>query len=537
MNISGELPLTEFKPQKYTEQTPGLPTLGAPIGKNSFLDVMKSLQGSAQKGLDETLTGIQNAFSKSEVPAPQEKKIESSDKNDTEEVASKEEVKTENEEVAREEDEFEAIEEADNVTTLPWFLVAEAKPNETVDPEIESAIINELQTQITEDVATESLESKQVSTSELIETLFATEESSELLSEVAIEEGSAFQPEEQGETLPLYEDSKEIKRPMISKREESIREEAFKSSETKSSSEISRNIETNAKESKENGNVKNLSNKENGSKGSEEARIEVSKELALDSEKWKISRDKKTDSYMNLKTAAREEIKTAVLNQFAENSSGKSGQGQEQSFRNGGDSYSSLVKGVGAAGVGASRDNGTFNKEFSLSKDAGVLSKKDVQHNFQNLIRSARVQILENGRTEASIRMNPKDLGQMSLSISTDKDLVRGKLLVESETVKQQLVADLASLKQDLKANGLELESLVIEVKEREETFAFNGDSDKNGKDPNSFQAAFGEEWNSDFKKSFYEEDELSLEENSSESHGFSEKTEGKTEKLLDLKV
>ncbi|MBW0433721.1 flagellar hook-length control protein FliK [Leptospira yasudae] len=535
MNISGELPLTEFKPQKYTEQTQGLPTLGgALIGKNSFLDVMKSLQGSAQKGLDETLTGIQNAFSKSEVPAPQEEKIESSDKNDTEEVASKEEVKTEDEEVVREEDEFEAVEEAGNVTTLPWFLVADAKPNETVDSEIESAIINELQTQITEEVATESLESKPVSTSELIETLFANEEKAELLSEVAIEEESAFQPEEKEESLPLYEGSKEIKR-QSAKREEAVREEKNESSDSTTST-ASRSQEENTKEIKNND--RKSSNKEVQFKGTEEARIEVSKELALDSEKWKISRDKKTDSYMNLKTAAREEIKTAVLNQFAENSSGKSGQGQEQSFRSGGgDSYSSLVKGVGTAGVGASRDNGTFNKEFSLSKDGSVLSKKDIQQNFQNLIRSARVQILENGRTEASIRMNPKDLGQMSLSISTDKDVVRGKLLVESNSVKQQLVAELASLKQDLKANGLELESLVIEVKEREQAFAFNGDSDKNGKDPHSFQAAFGEEWNSDFKNSFYEEDELSFEENSSESHGFSEKTEGKTEKLLDLKV
>lgn len=195
------------------------------------------------------------------------------------------------------------------------------------------------------------------------------------------------------------------------------------------------------------------------------------------------------------------------------------------------------MKGVGTTAANGSRESGTFSKEFLPSKESNVLSKKDIQQNFQNLIRSARVQILENGRTEASIRMNPKDLGQMSLAISTDKDVVRGKLLVESDTVKQQLVAELANLKQDLKANGLELESLVIEVKEREEGFSFNADSDKNGKDSHSFQAAFGEDWNSDFKHSFYEEDELSFEENFSEPNDFPKKTDGKSEKLLDLKV
>lgn len=300
--------------------------------------------------------------------------------------------------------------------------------------------------------------------------------------------------------------------------------------EAKDSFDTFRFNEVDKKESKEN--IKGLSNSFKD-KDFEEAKVEVSKELALDSEKWKISRDKKTDSYTNLKTAAKEEIKAVVLNQFTENSFGKSG--QEQSFRS--DSYSSLVKGVGTTAANGSRESGTFSKEFLPSKESNVLSKKDIQQNFQNLIRSARVQILENGRTEASIRMNPKDLGQMSLAISTDKDVVRGKLLVESDTVKQQLVAELANLKQDLKANGLELESLVIEVKEREEGFSFNADSDKNGKDSHSFQAAFGEDWNSDFKHSFYEEDELSFEENFSEPNDFPKKTDGKSEKLLDLKV
>lgn len=536
MNISGDISTSEFKPQQYPDNTPTLPTIGALIGKNSFLDLMKSLQGSAQKGLDETLTGIQNTFSKTEVSTTTktEEKNEIIDEK-TESVKTKDEVETPEEETAKEEEELETVEEATNVTALPWFLVAEAKQNETVDPEIESAILDELQNEIIEEVSIETLESKPSSTNEMIETLFAREESAELLSEVAFEEKNSEFQEVAEESILTFEDSKEAKRP-LSKREESIREEESKSSELKSSSETFKSVETNSKESKENGNNKGFANKESSFKGNEEARIEVSKELALDSEKWKISRDKKTDSYMNLKSSAREEIKTAVLNQFSENSSGKSG--QEQSFRSSGgnDSYSSLVKGVGGPNV-AGRESNQLGKDFSSSKETNVLSKRDIQQNFQNLIRSARVSILENGKTEASIRMNPKDLGQMSLSISTDKDIVRGKLLVESDAVKQQLVAELANLKQDLKANGLELESLVIEVKEREEAFAFNQDSDKNGRNENSFQSAFGEEWNSDFKNSFYEEDEFFSEENSSEPNGFSEKTDGKTEKLLDLKV
>ncbi|WP_026054519.1 flagellar hook-length control protein FliK [Leptospira weilii] len=512
MNISGDLSISEFKTERYVEAVPTKNMGGGFVRKNSFLDLMKILQGSVQKGLDETLTEIQNTFSKTEDSAVQEENVESLDEKKTESVHSKEEVESEIVKISKEkEKEPQAIEEAVNVVALPWFLVAEAKPNEIIDPKVE--IPDELQAEIMKEVFVEVSEPKQpTSTSKLIENLFSKEESS-------------FDVKR--ETFVSLEDPKEIQS-LTSKKEGSVREVESKLSESKVVSEISKFNETNIKEFQENG--KGFPNKEISFKGVDETKTEVPKELILDSEKWKIDKDKKTDSYANLKSSGREEIKTAILSQFSENSSGKSG--QEQAFRSGGgDSYSSLVKGLGAPAV-SGRETNILGKDFSISKETNVLSKRDIQQNFQSLIRSARVQILENGRTEASIRMNPKDLGQMSLSISTDNDVVRGKLLVESDTVKQQLVAELANLKQDLKANGLELESLVIEV--REETFAFSEGSDKNGKDPHSFQAAFGED---DFKNSFYEEDELYFEEISSESHGFSEKTEGKTQKLLDLKV
>ncbi|EMO63689.1 flagellar hook-length control protein FliK [Leptospira borgpetersenii serovar Pomona str. 200901868] len=522
MNISGDLSISEFKTERHAEAVPTRNLGGGFVRKNSFLDLMKTLQGAVQKELDETLTEIQNTFSKTEDTTVPEENVENIDEKRTESIPSAEESESEVEsEIGKNSQEGKkeprVIEEAVNVVALPWFLVTEAKPNEIIDSEIESEIFDGLQKEIVKEVSAETFK-QSTSTSELIENIFSKRES---LFDVKEETSVSLEG-------PNPEDPKEIQS-RTSKKESLVREVESKLSESKVVSEISKFNETGIKEFQENG--KGFSNKEISFKGMDETKTEVSKELILDLEKWKIDKDKKMDSYANLKSSGKEEIKTAILSQFSENSSGRSG--QEQSFRSGGDSYASLVKGVGTPTV-SGREPNTLGKEFSVSKEANVLSKRDIQQNFQSLIRSARVQILENGRTEASIRMNPKDLGQMSLSISTDKDVVRGKLLVESDTVKQQLVAELASLKQDLKANGLELESLVIEVKEREEAFAFNEGSDQNGKDPHSFQAAFGED---DFKNSFYEEDEPFFEENSSESHAFSEKTERKTEKLLDLKV
>ncbi|TGM61578.1 flagellar hook-length control protein FliK [Leptospira adleri] len=533
MNISGDLSISEYKPQaRITDQPLSVSSLSGLIGKNSFMDLMKSLQGSAQKGLDETFAGIQSAFSKIEAPEKKEEEIKEVSKEDKTETATPEITETsavsEKEEALSEEDELVASEEFSSASVLPWFLVADAKAEETVDPKIETEILNELESEIVSETSESEIEVKPLSTTDLVQTLFTKEEKTELLSEVVMEEeAETIFTEKSFEETAVKTNHKDGKIKPDQKEEISFEKE-FKSVESES-----RSAEQPSKDSKEN--LKSFSQKETSSKISEENRTEVAKEVAVDSEKWKISRDKKSDSYLQLKNTAREEIKTAVLNQFSENSSGKSG--QEQFSRGGsGDSYSSLVKGATTPNAVGREISGT-SKEFSAGKETNVLSKRDIQQNFQNLIRSARVQILDNGKTEASIRMNPKDLGQMSLSLSTDKDIVRGKLLVESDFIKQQLGAELANLKQELKANGLELESLVIEVREREESFSFNGDSERQRQNSDSFQTASGEEWNSDFKNSSWEEEDLSFEENSSEPHGFSEKTEGKTEKLLDLKV
>lgn len=69
MNISGDLSVSEFKPQQSIRN---FPKMGETTGKGSFLDLMKILQGSAQKGLEETLTEIQSKSSQTEPPQSEE---------------------------------------------------------------------------------------------------------------------------------------------------------------------------------------------------------------------------------------------------------------------------------------------------------------------------------------------------------------------------------------------------------------------------------------------------------------------------------
>lgn len=181
MNISGDLSVSEFKPQQSMRS---LPKMGEVAGKNSFVELMKFLQGSAQKGLEETLAEIQNTSSKAELPQPEEEDPEIIEEKKRRSINSIEE------EISKEEN-FETTQEAPNANILPWFLVSETKTNESVDPEIESVILDELQSEIIKTNSTETLNAPEsISTSELIENFFANEveESTKLLSEVSLKE-------------------------------------------------------------------------------------------------------------------------------------------------------------------------------------------------------------------------------------------------------------------------------------------------------------------------------------------------------------
>lgn len=103
-------------------------------------------------------------------------------------------------------------------------------------------------------------------------------------------------------------------------------------------------------------------------------------------------------------------------------------------------------------------------KEPANAQVASRMTKEEMKANFDRLVQTAKIQIINQGKSQAEIHMNPKDLGRMILKISVNKDKVEGKIMVDSESVKSALQADLSQLKEDLKSQGLTLQSLQIDV-------------------------------------------------------------------------
>jgi flagellar hook-length control protein FliK len=123
-----------------------------------------------------------------------------------------------------------------------------------------------------------------------------------------------------------------------------------------------------------------------------------------------------------------------------------------------------------------SRDQGSENfkadllranltkKPDSLASKSSVLDAEEMKANMDKLVQKAKIQIINEGRSQAEIRLNPMELGRIILKISVQNDKVQGKVLVDSEAVKTALQNDLSTLKEDLRAQGLDLQSLSIDV-------------------------------------------------------------------------
>ncbi|TGK00121.1 flagellar hook-length control protein FliK [Leptospira langatensis] len=284
-----------------------------------------------------------------------------------------------------------------------------------------------------------------------------------------------------------------------SKEESHVQQAAAEKEETQASS-----IKTGKEEEKRpNKEIKRSSEKESleeGLKSLEEARkfskpaneekiLTVLKEshkenFIPESENWKITREKKQESLSAI-TKNQAKIASAEEASAKSDSSGKGSQNQEFSQRQGNETTLTLLK----AGLGVQE-----NKEVSASSssklktDQNIMDRSQMRENFQRLVQSAKLNIVENGRSEATLRLNPKELGRVSLRISVEEDKVQGKIVVESDQVRKLFAGDLEQLRKDFKEQGLQLESLIVEV---EDSFQFSfGEGGSSARD---FEDAFAD--------------------------------------------
>ena len=197
-----------------------------------------------------------------------------------------------------------------------------------------------------------------------------------------------------------------------------------------------------------------------------ETLVEVS---GLDKNKWTITRREKEVEHANLE---RKKESISLLNEIAlKSSSSQTSSDSDKSFSNSrfdANGFKTFSESMKTANSDKPREAGFDRENFSKS--------------LNDLVSKARINIVENGRNSAQISLYPKDLGKMTLNIDVIKEKVEGKILVDSEFIKNRLLGDVSQLKADLKASGLDLQSISVEVRDHSST-AFDFANPSNEKD------------------------------------------------------
>ncbi|TGL86049.1 flagellar hook-length control protein FliK [Leptospira congkakensis] len=88
----------------------------------------------------------------------------------------------------------------------------------------------------------------------------------------------------------------------------------------------------------------------------------------------------------------------------------------------------------------------------------------NLKQNIDELIKQARFDIVQNGKSSAEIVMNPKEYGRLTLKVTVDGEKVEGRILVESEELQKSLQNEIQTIKENLKESGLDLQALIIDL-------------------------------------------------------------------------
>lgn len=113
----------------------------------------------------------------------------------------------------------------------------------------------------------------------------------------------------------------------------------------------------------------------------------------------------------------------------------------------------------------------------SNNRPESFINRQNFKNSLQNLVQKARVHIIQNGKSSAQVALNPKSLGKMTLNISVLENKVEGRLMVESEAIKNILLNEIQQFRQDLKATGLQLENIEVDVRPDEGSANFFAES------------------------------------------------------------
>ncbi len=85
---------------------------------------------------------------------------------------------------------------------------------------------------------------------------------------------------------------------------------------------------------------------------------------------------------------------------------------------------------------------------------------------FNDMVEKARLNLGPDGRSSASMRLNPAHLGRMTINLQMNQNHLQAKVLVENQEARRMLMDDMDFLQRELRIHGIQIESFSIRVRE-----------------------------------------------------------------------
>ncbi len=148
------------------------------------------------------------------------------------------------------------------------------------------------------------------------------------------------------------------------------------------------------------------------------------------------------------------------------------------------------VKGDGSQQRSGTNDQGnsaTFS--FSTLKsdmtarqtdNAAVSPKNSIfRENLESIIQNAKVVVKDGRNGSFSVRLHPKELGSVNISLSLHEGIVRGKFLVETQEAKDLLAGSLDQIKQQLSDAGITVGEFQVDVNDQRGRLLYEREDDR----------------------------------------------------------
>jgi flagellar hook-length control protein FliK len=110
----------------------------------------------------------------------------------------------------------------------------------------------------------------------------------------------------------------------------------------------------------------------------------------------------------------------------------------------------------------------THNTErlnFVNKFDDNLALRNNLQQQIDQMMQKAKVIIRDNGNAQLTAKLNPRELGEISIKLTLVNGKLTGKFTVDNDFVQKELNSKLAQIFEELKAEGFSIDGFQVDVR------------------------------------------------------------------------